>query len=89
VIAELRESSRLSRECRVRPADPASPDVATLALRAALDVYDQAFAAPSVYGLPSRAAIAAYRRIVSDYEPVIREKLKAAFLRRTQVGTMR
>ena len=51
---------------------------AQAALGAALDAYDRAFGAPSVYGLPSAAAIVAYREMRPEAEKVIRAELEVA-----------
>jgi hypothetical protein len=54
------------------------PGTAAAALKAALDAYDEAFAAPSTRGLPSAAAIEAYLAILPAPESEVRTKLEAA-----------
>jgi hypothetical protein len=54
------------------------------AITAALAAWDQAFVSPSKWGLPSAAAIAAYRAIVPEQERAIREKIVAALIARAE-----
>jgi hypothetical protein len=61
---------------------------AQAALGAALDAYDRAFGAPSVYGLPSAAAIVAYREMRPEAESVIRAELDAALRSRLVARTV-
>jgi hypothetical protein len=65
---------------RLEELDSANLEVEAMA--AALRAYDEAFAAPSLKGLPSQAAIAAYRKFLPEDEGAIREKLLAALRRR-------
>lgn len=61
---------------RARAAAP--PALADVAMRAAISAYDKAFKAPSAYGLPSDAAVAAYTEILPEPEETVRSKLAAA-----------
>lgn len=58
------------------------------ALQAALGAWDEAFRAPSVHGLPSAAAVAAYRSILPETEEIVRARLAVALaLRHAQLGS--
>jgi hypothetical protein len=94
--ADLHELGRRSRKQRdeatqraeaPRSARPLATEgeLAASAMQAALASYDAAFKAPSIHGLPSAAAIAAYMAILPEPEGVIRAKLQAALsLRRAR-----
>jgi hypothetical protein len=57
---------------------PGSVQLQARALEAALAAWKQAYKSPSVHGLPSVAGVNAYRRVLSEREPIIRNRLRAA-----------
>jgi hypothetical protein len=82
-LEALARDSRARLDRVAQRAGRASPplrtaEIGAAALEAALAAYDYAFRAPSVEGLPSHAAVAAYMEILPEPEEVIRIKLAAA-----------
>jgi hypothetical protein len=70
---------RIDRMTRIRYG---SLEFETRAIAIGLAAWDQAFKAPSVHGLPSVAAVAAYRAVLPEPEAMVRVRIEAALLLR-------